>query len=139
VARGAGPFFLRTPASWTGTDREGREVRFTTGGALGQFGGLRISLRPKDERGVLPSTPGFYSVETVAEDYEAACAVFEAAGVKSVVMAQTAGGLRFAIFDTTAELGHLWGVFEAHPPLVALYREVAAAAEGWDGSDPIRG
>lgn len=51
---------------------------------------------------------------------------------------ETLAGTAFAFVDVVERYGHMIELFEPAPGLFGFYAMVAAAAVGWDGSDPIR-
>lgn len=134
VRRGAGPFFTnKRHVTYNGPD-----PLAPTQVAAGQLGPMMIKLMVPREGGFLPSSPGFHSVVSLVDDFDAACAAFEEQGHPIVVRAETSWGLHFAYADTRAELGHEWEIIQFEPGMVGYFDSIAAAAEGWDGSDPIR-
>lgn len=52
--------------------------------------------------------------------------------------AATGGGTRFHFVDAVATHGHMFELYERTGHLAAFYAQVALAAQGWDGSDPVR-
>jgi Glyoxalase/Bleomycin resistance protein/Dioxygenase superfamily len=67
---------------------------------------------------------GLHHVARFADDLDVATAELSAAGVEPVLWARTAGGVRFAWFDTRPRLGHLLEVYEPHPHLLAFYERL---------------
>ena len=61
-----------------------------------------------------------------------------AQGWPAVLLAATAGGQEFAFCDARSDLGHLVELYEPSARLLGFYEMVARAAQGWDGSDPVR-
>jgi len=88
--------------------------------------------------GFLPSENGLHSLVTTADDLDAACAACERQGLATALRAETTAGHRFAFVDAVADCGHHWEVIEASAALRAYYASLAAAADGWDGREPIR-
>jgi hypothetical protein len=52
--------------------------------------------------------------------------------------AVTATGVRFAMVDTCADLGHMLELYEPSSGLTQFYSYVRRAAQGWDGGEPVR-
>ena len=59
-------------------------------------------------------------------------------GWQEAMWAQTAGGQEFVFMDARHELGHLIELYEQSEGLVGFYATIAALADGWDGTDPVR-
>ena len=72
------------------------------------------------------------------DDLDAAVQDLVAQGHELAMSARTASGLVFHFVDTRATLGHMVELYEPTPGLRAFYSMVRAAAEGWDGVDPVR-
>lgn len=135
VARGAGPFFRYTPS----VAYRGVAPRIAAQVATGWFQSVMIKLMVPVVDGFLPMSPGLHSLVTSVDDVEAACAGFAAQGQPTVLRAETTDGLHFAFVDARSESGHFWELVQATPTLQANYESLRAAAQGWDGSDPLRG
>ena len=134
VARGAGPFFRYTP----NVAYRGVAPRIAAEVATGWFQSIMIKLMVPVVDGFLPMNPGLHSLVTSVGDVEAACDFLAEQGQPTVLRAETADGLRFAFVDARSESGHFWELVEASAGLHAYYASLKAAAEGWEGSDPIR-
>ncbi len=52
--------------------------------------------------------------------------------------ARTVGGSAFHFVDAVQTHGHMFELYEAGDRVRRFYDEVARAAEGWDGTDPVR-
>ncbi len=81
---------------------------------------------------------GLHHIALFVDDLGAALAEQAAAGNQTAQYAVTTTGTAFAFVDTTRSLGHMLELYEPSPGLSTFYAMVAAAAENWDGSDPIR-
>ena len=53
-------------------------------------------------------------------------------------MTARAGQVKFAFADANASLGHYFEIYEEDPGLRRFYAMVEEAAQGWDGSEPLR-
>jgi hypothetical protein len=55
-----------------------------------------------------------------------------------VAMTARTSNTRFHFLDAVATLGHMIELYEESDRIRAFYEHVRSAAEGWDGSDPVR-
>jgi hypothetical protein len=60
------------------------------------------------------------------------------AGGHTLAMTARTSNTRFHFIDAVATLGHMIELYEDSDRIRAFYEMVRAAADGWDGSDPIR-
>ncbi len=141
----AGPFFVRRHIALTDVVYRGWPATFDHTSAYGQWGSLMVELvqdhgaepSPVRER-YGPDETGLHHLACFVDDLEAALTELSGAG-HDTVMTATAGTTPFAFVDLWASHGHL---LELYPggvaSLRAFYAMVAAAADGWDGRDPVR-
>jgi catechol 2,3-dioxygenase-like lactoylglutathione lyase family enzyme len=140
---GAGPFFLRHHIELAVASHRGGPATFDHSSAYGQWGAVQVELvrvhtaEPAALAAVVLG-PGLHHVAWFVADIEAERSRLEALGWPEVLAAETAGGVRFAFHDARAELGHLVEIYEPAGRLLSFYAAVAAAATGWDGTDPVR-
>ena len=59
-------------------------------------------------------------------------------GVKPVQWGATATGIRFAYVDTDQHPGAMIELIERGPAIEGFFGMAREAAQGWDGSDPVR-
>lgn len=143
---GIGPFLVvphvqLAEYSYRGERREGLDFSV----ALAQSGGLQIELvqqhcdNPSAYRDTIAKgTQGFHHLAIYCEDYDAAYAHYRDLGHVAAVDGRF-GPLRFSYIDTTAAIGCMVELVEQHDSQSAFFRQVAAAADGWDGvTDPVR-
>ena len=141
---GAGPFLVRRDIAMTDT-LYGGEGRYTHTAAYGQWGPVMLELieiteaAPKEVAEVVLSLrTGIHHVANFVDDLDLASAAHEAAGSPLLMAAETSSGMRVHFHDGRETLGHLIELYEPTEHLVAHYRKVAEAADGWDGTDPVR-
>jgi hypothetical protein len=84
-----------------------------------------------------PGQTGLHHVAHIVDDLAAAEAALTAAGIAQAQSAM-AGTTRFVFHDARHPLGYMLELYQRSPGLLGFYAMVAAAAEGWDGSDPVR-
>jgi len=80
---------------------------------------------------------GLHHLARLVADLDAEAACLERHRHPQVMVATTGSGQPFAFHEGGA-LGHLLEIYEPTPSLLPFYARVAAAAQGWDGSDPVR-
>ena len=81
---------------------------------------------------------GIHHVTWFAPNLAEETARLEALGWPVLLSPTTSGGTTFTYFDARNDLGHLVLLYEKRESNSAHYARVRAAAEGWDGSDPVR-
>ena len=62
----------------------------------------------------------------------------EEVGIEAVQQGHTGTGIRFAYVDTDDHPGGMIELIEAGPAITGFFKLVRDAAQGWDGSEPIR-
>jgi Glyoxalase/Bleomycin resistance protein/Dioxygenase superfamily len=140
---GAGPFFLlrELPVSNV-RGPDGAPAVFEQGIAVGQWGPIMVELVEvrkveSEPAATIMSTPGFNHIAYFAADPEAESARLVNSGAP-VLLTLDFGGVPVHFHDGRATAGY---VIEHYPYVDAIeqtYRMVAEAADGWDGTDPIR-
>jgi catechol 2,3-dioxygenase-like lactoylglutathione lyase family enzyme len=81
---------------------------------------------------------GLHHLAFFVDNVDAAVDDLLTQGHELAMRARTASGLVFCFVDTRPTLGHMVELYEPTPGLRAFYSMVSAAAEGWDGDDPVR-
>jgi catechol 2,3-dioxygenase-like lactoylglutathione lyase family enzyme len=142
---GVGPFLLRRHIEVTDVVYRGSPATFDHTSAYGQWGPLMVELVQDHGPGpdairerFGPDQSGLHHLAFVVDDLDASLAALAALGWESAMSATTRGGVRFHFVDAVATHGHMLELYERSDRLAAFYAEVAAAADGWDGSDPVR-
>jgi hypothetical protein len=141
---GAGPFFVRRHIPVSDVVVRGRPGHFDHTSAYGQWGSMMVELvqqhddAPSAVRDMYqPGQTGLHHVAHIVDDLAAAEAALEAAGIEQAQSAM-AGTTRFVFHDARPQLGYMLELYQTSPGLIGFYAMVAAAADGWDGSDPVR-
>lgn len=145
IARfGAGPFFIYDQIA--GTDVRGPDGSpgvFELGAAFGQWGAVMVELvkiqrvDPEHSASVL-LRQGFHHIAYFASDTEAEVAALESDDTP-VLISLGFGAARVHFHDGLATSGFIIEHYPCVDAIEALYRKVAEAATGWDGSQPLRG
>ena len=145
ASHGAGPFHVidRIELEWG--ELRGEPCDFLHTSAYGQWGDLMMELVQQDVEGpspfremYAPGESGIHHVATMVDDLAQTYDQLAAAGVEVAAKAMTKTGTEFAFVDTLAHQGHFTEIYERGPGLLRFYEMVRKAAEGWDGSDPVR-
>lgn len=141
---GAGPFFVRRHIAVTEVIVRGRPGHFDHTSAYGQWGSMMVELvqqhddAPSAVRDVYRrGQTGLHHVAHIVEDLAAAEAALLAAGIEQAQSAM-AGTTRFVFHDARPELGYMLELYQTSPGLLGFYDLVARAADGWDGTEPVR-
>jgi hypothetical protein len=137
---GLGPFFVRRHIALPQVRYRGMEASLDISAAYVQAGDIMVELVTQHDDA--PSAfremfgagqEGFHHVAVVPDDYDTLLARYAEAGFEVVTELRTASGRGAAYVDTRAWLGHFVEVYWPSEGLSRLYRDVAAAAAGWDG------
>jgi hypothetical protein len=140
---GAGPFFLQRDLPISDVrGPDGEPAVFEEGIALGQWGSVMVEL--VEVRQVAPAIAheamtkrGFNHIAYFASDPEAEAVRLAETGAP-VILSLNFGGVPVHFHDARRTAGF---VIEHYPYADAIeqtYGFVAEAAEGWDGTDPLR-
>lgn len=140
---GVGPWFLYH-VDIPGTTYRGQEVPMRARMGLAQTGGQQIELIQPD-----PDVPSIYTEFLAAGgtgvhhlcywgDLDRCTTHFRAQGAELVQEGTTGNGNRFVYLSGSCGLPYLEFV-DPQGQMKIFFDHIAAAAEGWDGTDPIRG
>lgn len=144
---GSGPFFVLRHVALASSQHRGVERPFDHSSAYGQWGSVMVELVVQHNPGdsalheMFPygsGAEGLHHAALFVDDLDAAIAGFAAEGAPLAQLSVTEGGTAFAFVDTRADLGHMLELYEPTPQLTGFYDFVAAAAQGWDGTDLLR-
>ncbi|CAN7596816.1 VOC family protein [Phenylobacterium sp. LjRoot219] len=145
ASAGVGPFFFFESVPFEAPVHRGRpaqEVNITA--AMAQAGDVQIELvcqhddRPSVFRDMFPAgQAGFHHAALYCDDYDASLAAYTAAGAELAFSCMMMGS-RTCWVDTTPTLGFMVELIEANPVADLVFAQFRAAADGWDGKDPVR-
>jgi hypothetical protein len=139
---GTGPFFLIEHMTFDETTYRGGLASYDHSSGFAAVGDLLIELtqvhgaQPPELREALGGTLGIGHVGYVVDDQAAEVARLETQGLRAFHTGRT--GPASAVWLESDWLGHHVEVLQSAPPLLSFYASIRAAADGWDGSDPIR-
>jgi catechol 2,3-dioxygenase-like lactoylglutathione lyase family enzyme len=142
---GAGPFYVLDDVQFEWCRTHGEPARFSHAAAFGQWGSTTVELQrfegiepaPLHELLAAGRREGINHVGIVVPDLEAESRRFEQLGYPPYLDAGF-GDVHAIWHDTIAELGYSLEVHTQSATLDGFFANVAAAADGWDGSEPIR-
>ncbi|MFT4116062.1 VOC family protein [Bradyrhizobium sp.] len=81
---------------------------------------------------------GFHHWAICSKDFDADVARYEAAGYPVVFSDVSPRGVRIVYVDTSRDLPGMLEIIETTDALESIYHSYFAAAQDWDGKDPIR-
>jgi hypothetical protein len=143
---GAGPFLLIEDVPLENVTSAGEPAVFAHDSAFGSLGGYPIELQQvaraepaRVREKWAPPRPrvqhvGYALEPAAAEDVRAA---YEQRGLPEYLRSDL-NGETTTVHNAAAVLGHDVEILVDGPPLREFFGAVLAAAEGWDGSDPLR-
>lgn len=142
---GAGPFFVNEHIELHDVVHRGRPADFDHTSAYGQWGAVMVELVHDHGTGpsvvrdrFAPDEGGLHHLAFIVDDLDGTVRALSAAGHEVVMTARTVGGTTFHFVDLVASHGHFVELYERSARLERFYGMVAAAADGWDGRDPVR-
>jgi catechol 2,3-dioxygenase-like lactoylglutathione lyase family enzyme len=140
---GTGPFFLIEHMTFDETTYLGAPAEYDHSSGFAACGDVLVELtqvydaQPPALREALGGRLGMGHVGYVVDDQAAEVARLQAAGLRPFHTGKT-GPASAVWLDGSDLLGHHVEVLQSAPPLLDFYASIRAAADGWDGSDPIR-
>jgi hypothetical protein len=144
---GSGPFFVAEHIPLRHSLHRGVQRPLDHTSAYGQWGGVMLEFVQQNNPGpsafhdLYPEDSGRYGMHHVAvfvADMRTAIEGCNAAGYPTALYAEMNDGFAFAMIDMVAESGHMLELYEPLPQLSGFYDFVARAADGFDGTDPVR-
>ena len=139
-AWGLGPFFVRRNIVLTDVHYRGAPSQLNISAAYVQAGAIQLELvtqhddTPSAFRDMYAADQeGFHHCAVMPSDPDALVREYEAQGFAVATSLRTAAGRGASYVDTRPLCGHMLEVYTLSESLTALYRDVAAAAETWDG------
>lgn len=142
---GVGPFFVFKGVKHDNARYRGQlaETPDMTA-AMAQAGDAQIELievhdnRPSIFRDVIPvGRSGLHHAALYSSQYDADVAAYTNAGAE-VAFSGLMMGFRVCWVDTSATLGFMVEIVERNPVADGIFGTFRAAAQNWDGKDPIR-
>jgi hypothetical protein len=142
---GVGPFFFFEDVSFEDGRYRGRPAQMAKHqAAIAQAGDVQIELvcqtvdEPSIWRDVVPAGQGgFHHMALYCEDYQAMRDAYTADGYE-VAYEGLMMGHRTCWIDTSRSLGFMVELVTKNPTADYVFGQIRAAAEGWDGQDPVR-
>lgn len=142
---GAGPFFYFSNSKYDELRYLGEPVHFTETSAFGKFGRFAVELQKFTFDTPVPDLQDILGTQHntlnhagyLAEDPAKASARLEALGLPMFLYGRN-GGNTFYWHDARDELGHFVEIFNDRDIVRRFHSAVDGAAEGWDGTEPLR-
>jgi hypothetical protein len=142
---GWGPFFYFEHIALSRCRYRGQPAAFDHSSAYGQAGELMVELitQHDDAPSVLRDlyardAVGIHHVAHFVQSLPDAMDDARRADVDIALDACTSTGTAFVMLDLTRQLGHMIEIYEGCGDLMKFYRYVRRAADGWDGTAPLR-
>ncbi len=141
---GVGPFFVTEYTDqFSDITYRGKPAELGMIVALAQAGPVQVELiQPTVDvcayrDSVAPGSTGFHHMCVWTLDMEADAEYFESLGYSAANRGR-AGTTEFAYFDTRPLMGCMLEVVTRNDGIVERFAQIARAADGWDGRNPIR-
>jgi hypothetical protein len=142
---GAGPFYLARHMEFEECTFRGEPAEFDHSSAFGQWGTVRVELTvihatdpPELGQIIAPYGTGRVGhIGILVDSLEEASAQLAAGGATAYHAGRT-GPVSAIWHDARATHGHSIELLQRNDFLTGLYERIAASAEDWDRSDPIR-
>ena len=141
---GVGPFFVTEYADqFEEMSYRGEPAKLSMLVAIAQAGPMQIEIiQPTVDRcayrdSVPAGADGFHHMCVWTHDIDADSAYFESLGYATANRGR-AGEIVFAYYDTRPLMGCMLEVMTQSPTLTERFATIAAAAENWNGDNPIR-
>ncbi|MDZ5699632.1 VOC family protein [Chelativorans sp. M5D2P16] len=142
---GVGPWFYNPKVPIEGYRYDGQPYEVHNAVALANSGPLQVELieirndAPSMYRDFLRAGhSGLQHVAYWTQAYDADLARMEAEGFRQKMSGKVGANGRFVYFDREAHPGTVIELSEVVGPKGRLFEMIRDAAEGWDGSDPVR-
>jgi hypothetical protein len=142
---GLGPFFVLSNVQFAEVYYRGQRADVGMSVALAQWGEVQVELIQQ-----LNAAPSIYQdfpgrargglqhVGVMTDSLDAHLARLAPLGIQPVQWGATANGIRFAYLETDQIPGSMVELIESGPVINEFFALVRRAAQGWDGSDPVR-
>ncbi|EFC83946.1 VOC family protein [Parafrankia sp. EUN1f] len=144
LSLGIGPWYVLRERPQVGLYR-GQECEVTVSVAFANSGDLQLELIAQhgDEPSIYTEflesgREGYHQLAFWAPDFDATMSAVTAAGLPVVWSGGGDGGTRFAYVEPPAGPATIIEIMELNPATEGMAGLVRAAAENWDGSDPVR-
>jgi hypothetical protein len=142
---GVGPFFYFDRVEWDNARYRGRAWdNISISAAIAQAGDVQIELMTQNEerasmiREVVPAgRSGLHHMALYCRDFDADLDFYRKAGVE-IVFEGLMMGHRVCWLDTVPQLGFMVELITANPTAASIFGQIRAAAENWDGKEPVR-
>ena len=142
---GVGPFYLLEHIDFGEVLFRGKPTQIDLSVAVAYWGDMQVELicQHDDSPSIYTEFArakgeGLQHVGVMTDSIPDHLQRLKAAGVEPVQWGATANGIRFAYLGTDEHPGGMIELIERGPVIEGFFKMVRAAAQGWDGRDPIR-
>ena len=142
---GVGPFFYFDSVAWDDAIYRGKPwSNLSISAAIAQSGDVQIELIQQNDEGpsmfreVVPAgQAGLHHMALYSHTYDADIAFYRNAGAE-IIFNGLMMGARVCWIDTVKTLGFMVELISANDVAASVFGAMRAAAENWDGKDPVR-
>lgn len=142
---GVGPFFITEyTTQFSEMTYRGKPGKLSMIVALAQAGNVQIEIiQPTVDQcayrdSVPRGTDAFHHMCVWTHDIDADTAYFAGLGYPAANLGRT-GNIAFAYYDTRPLMGCMLEVVTFNDSVAGRFAQIAEAAKGWDGTNPLRG
>jgi methylmalonyl-CoA/ethylmalonyl-CoA epimerase len=141
-----GPFFVFERVEFAEVWYRGRSaIDMDLAVAIAYWGNLQIELihQRNDVPSIYTDFParevgGMQHMGVITESVPRDIARLKDAGIDAVQYGMTTGGMRFAYVSTDQHPGGMIELIESNPRMLQFFSKMQAAAQEWDGTNPVR-
>lgn len=144
---GSGPYFIAHNIALQISRYRGKDRPLDHSSAYGQWGQIMVEFVQQNNAG--PSVfhdlypegsgrTGLHHLAIIVDELAEAIDAQNKLGFETALYAETETGLPFAMVDMVHLYGHMLELYPSSSELVEFYDMVESAANGFDGTDPIR-
>ncbi|HME49157.1 VOC family protein [Mycobacterium sp.] len=144
LAAGVGPFYVMRGLTQRVLYR-GRPCRVTLSLGLANTGDMQVEVIQQEDSApsvysefLASGREGFHQLAWWGTDFDSALRNAEAAGWPVVWLGGQAEGVRYAYVEPSGGAATIYEIMELTDISSAFNKLIRDAAEGWDGTDPIR-
>ncbi len=142
---GVGPFYVMSHIKFAEALYRGKPTDADISVAVAQWGEVQVELiqQYNDSPSIYSdfsgrAQGGLQHVGVMTQSVHDDLASLRPLGIEAVQQGSTANGIRFAYISTDQHPGGMIELIEHGPAIDGFFAMVREAAQGWDGSNPVR-
>jgi len=142
---GVGPFFVMQHIKWGELLFRGQPSDVDMSVAVAQWGEVQVELIQQwnESPSIYTEFPlrrqgGLQHLGVMTDSVPEHLSRLKARGIEPVQWGATSNGVRFAYVDSDFHPGGMIELIESGRAINGFFKMVREAAQGWDGSDPVR-